>query len=621
MDSDWIAFREDLRLFVQTAVPDLSSEEGLTRILLGRDRLVMEAKAGACWMQHSGACWARDFRTLLSQHLVEGRPFCLLGCTALQLMMMLFVREPLQGTWNWEEAFRCSNRRQAQACLVSDPWSTLDTLAAALRVLLPVVRWMDWLDSGWPFFQLVSRIVAQNCKGTTRCVRSCSEKSLKVLAMDLESHLLQTDAAGLSKSALRNVALACWTSTDFEVQASLARCGDLALAEAAAMRAATFLEARHLQDSLVYLQITQLFLAELFQRDACAFKHLAHHPDLWLTLSWLEKRLQSMMPYKLKEVCQLHFCPEGSPNLERCRCEVLDLGPHRGEPVEPEGVCMVTADPGDDRPLERQLGRLVALDAHQLSEFWSLTFHLNRIYALRHGYRFTRLEVSNDEVSELLETGAKEPRRIQWLIVRLVQRVLQDPSCKYVVWLDSDAYIASSQPLQALIQGQGLANRSARPSFFFAAASASKILGRRKSLKMNISDHFMVVRNSPSARRLMERWWQWPDARAAAARWRRELFLEQTVMNDLFPRHPKLVAKVPPLSLAEGFAGRFVRHVGGIKDAIFRLALRDALVARLLAVHSDAAGWGQLQADHSVRRARGRRAPSYGDSTGRAQKS
>ena len=65
-------------------------------------------------------------------------------------------------------------------------------------------------------------------------------------------------------------------------------------------------------------------------------------------------------------------------------------------------------------------------------------------------------------------------------------------------------------------------------------------------------------------------------------RFRQELFLEQTAMNDLFPRYPERIAPTPPLQLFEGFGGKFVRHGAGIKDQAFVLALRDALVSRVM---------------------------------------
>lgn len=269
---------------------------------------------------------------------------------------------------------------------------------------------------------------------------------------------------------------------------------------------------------------------------------------------------------------------------------------------------MLSADPGDDRPLEANISRLVARNPTELAGFWSFTYHLNRLYAMLHGYRFWRPELNSKVVREWLADGEKPPRRIQWAIVRLVLRQLEDASCEYVVWLDSDAYVASSEPLESLLTAHGLLNATAegalapwlvRPGqrlFLFAAATHARMAGPQLvTARDNISDHFMVVRNTPAARALIRRWWRLPQRKRSFARFREHLFLEQTVMNELFPRYPHLLAPAPPLWHFEGFRGRFVRHVGGIKDVAFQVALRDALLARIMApvAHPDSA-WAKV---------------------------
>merc|ERR1712046_376791 len=190
----------------------------------------------------------------------------------------------------------------------------------------------------------------------------------------------------------------------------------------------------------------------------------------------------------------------------------------------------------------------------------------------------------------------------------------ENQSCEYVVWLDSDAYIVSSEPLEALLVQAGLANASGpafdgvdRPSrhFFFAAAVA-RLPSSKDELErtaVNISDHFMVVRNTPAARQIMSTWWQMPLREPDVRRFRQELFLEQTAMNELFPRYPLRTAPTPPLQNFEGFAGCFVRHGAGIKDQAFVLALRDALLSRALApaTHPRSAWAAALRSDPVAR--------------------
>eukprot|EP00913_Durusdinium_trenchii_P015061 g14125.t1 len=85
-------------------------------------------------------------------------------------------------------------------------------------------------------------------------------------------------------------------------------------------------------------------------------------------------------------------------------------------------------------------------EPEHLTNFWSITYHLNRLYALLHGYRFRRPQVNNWGLREMLSDGLYPPRRVQWAIVR---------SCEYVAWLDSDAYIASSEPLEMVLEEYG----------------------------------------------------------------------------------------------------------------------------------------------------------------------
>eukprot|EP00439_Symbiodinium_sp_Y106_P040341 s5585_g4.t4 len=611
---DWLGFKEDLR---NALVEDVDAGTGLSRILAGRDRLCAEAQAGACKMQPPTArsCWGHDFRSLVAGHVQEGHPFCLLGCVCMQLMMLMFVRQPLKGTWKWEEAFRCPPESfddyltHEVPCFVQPTpghnWSPSDTLSHALRVLLPALRWMDLLDSGWPFFRLVARISAQVCEQNLgRCPATCDTEDMKVLAETLEEKMFEgpREQGPRDRSDLLEAARAVWRSDAKEVQASLGRCGEVALAEAAAVRAATYAHTESLQDVLTGVQLTELVVGDLARRTPCALTELSRSPDFWKSMGFVETWLGGHVRYKHRPACKLHFCPDGSPSMRSCRCEASSA-PLSAKPADPRSVCLITGDPGDDRPLESDLSLLVGTH-REAPNFWSLTYHLNRLYALRHGYRFSRVEVSNDEMERMRADGALPERKVQWLIVRLISTRLQDRSCELVAWLDSDAFIVSSEPLEELLKSQGFpANHSRPPFFFFASTSATKEIGKLSIQRINISDHFMVVRNSPVSRKMMQEWWRLPLQHTDLSRFRSELFLEQTVMNEYFPRHPKLMAKVPSIELFEGFGGLFVRHMGGIKDMLYRITLRDALVARVLSpLTAPGSGWAQaLQQDPVAR--------------------
>ncbi|CAE7915355.1 unnamed protein product [Symbiodinium necroappetens] len=405
---DWLGFKEDLR---NALVEDVDAGTGLSRILAGRDRLCAEAQAGACKMQPPTSCWGHDFRSVVAGHVQEGHPFCLLGCVCMQLMMLMFVRQPLKGTWKWEEAFRCPPESfddylaHEVPCFVRPTpghnWSPSDTLSHALRVLLPALRWMDLLDSGWPFFRLVARISAQVCEQNLgRCPATCDTEDMKVLAETLEEKMFEgpREQGPRDRSDLLEAARAVWRSDAKEVQASLGRCGEVALAEAAAVRAATYAHTESLQDVLTGIQLTELVVGDLARRTPCALTELSRSPDFWKSMGFVETWLGGHVRYKHRPACKLHFCPDGSPSMRSCRCET-SAAPPSASPADPRSVCLITGDPGDDRPLESDLSLLVGTHP-EAPNFWSLTYHLNRLYALRHGYRFSRVEVSNDEEEE-----------------------------------------------------------------------------------------------------------------------------------------------------------------------------------------------------------------------------
>eukprot|EP00971_Amphidinium_carterae_P246469 4895438-Amphidinium_carterae.1 len=51
----------------------------------------------------------------------------------------------------------------------------------------------------------------------------------------------------------------------------------------------------------------------------------------------------------------------------------------------------------------------------------SITHHLNRLFALHHGYRFRRPEMTENDVRAMLADSLTEvhgPRRVQWSIAR-----------------------------------------------------------------------------------------------------------------------------------------------------------------------------------------------------------
>jgi len=355
------------------------------------------------------------------------------------------------------------------------------------------------------------------------------------------------------------------------LQMAVEECGELAVALTAALGVMSEARSSHFYAASVYLAFTQAHLMDLVSSTACGDWQQARAPQLWELLGFAEDALQAKLPHQPAPPCLLDFCPfGGSPNSSSCVCERLYRRKEAPRLSQRKSLCIISSDPGEDRPLELNLSRLLARGTKVQPGFWTLTHHLNRLYARLHGYRFSRPELSRNELEALLSDSAVAPRRIQWAIVRLVARVMEDISCAYVVWLDSDAYIASSEPLEEILYEHGLMEGEGPRLFFFASAAANDQTGLRRQ---NISDHFFVVRNTAKARAIMEEWWQLPLRDEALGRFREEHFLEQTVMQELFDGTSAIGresrAASPPLRHFEGFGGFFVRHLGGSKDTFF----------------------------------------------------
>lgn len=211
-----------------------------------------------------------------------------------------------------------------------------------------------------------------------------------------------------------------------------------------------------------------MHLSDLSANTACSFDNMVRIPQLWEIMGYIEDAFQARAPHGFGKACKLAFCPDGgSPDIVTCTCTKLfataaksdqppaPKGRELGE-VRPEGVCIISADAGSDRPLDANFDRLIAASHKEVGWYWSMTHHLNRLYALLHGYRFRRPEVSDEDLKLMLADGVGPPRLVQWSIVRLIQKELEDESCDYVVWMDSDAYIVSSEPLEDLLVQSGL---------------------------------------------------------------------------------------------------------------------------------------------------------------------
>eukprot|EP00927_Polykrikos_kofoidii_P060948 TRINITY_DN55846_c0_g1_i1.p1 TRINITY_DN55846_c0_g1~~TRINITY_DN55846_c0_g1_i1.p1 ORF type:complete len:1072 (+),score=92.94 TRINITY_DN55846_c0_g1_i1:246-3218(+) len=617
---DWLRLRETLRRGLSEA------RDGVRTILAQQlperlHALIFNAEHGGFGVDMHAVDSDKQWQRLFAEHLFSGRPACLIGHFGLQLLVLFFIDRRTHGLWDREQLqtapshfshgsnspkiFNVSARSVHVPSCFTDSFAatSVDVLMTRLSLLL-AVPWPLVVDSGWPIFASLAMLVIDDCRrGMRRCAKRCPMELVLRLGDVLEIEIGARAAHGdLSDVTLSRVAQDLWALGHPAAEDALASCGDLAVALAGATCAVGLARTGYLAEASVYLTLVDLHISDLSRRSACLIDTLLQNPHLWEVLSFVEDAFHAKAPHGFGKPCDLSFCPDGgSPDAVECRCTPLYVHSRRSSdgngthsvslPHLRDRICIISTDPGSDRPLSGDLASALASGASRRSGkersyipnvgFWTLTHHLNRLYALLHGYRFRRPMITDVELKAWLSDAHGRPsRRIQWAIVRLVQIELADPSCEYVVWLDSDAFVASSESLEAVLSAHGLlGSTSSSDQRLFLFASATQL----GSLDLNISDHFMVIRNTIAARDLVDLWWDLPDQNDTLSRFRQDLFLEQTVMNQLFPRLPTLSAPPPPLRHFESLQGSFVRHSGGIKDAAFVEELRLALLARITA--------------------------------------
>ncbi|CAK9116544.1 unnamed protein product, partial [Durusdinium trenchii] len=581
---DWLTMRENMwkaLVFAREGSGE-GFRQGLHRQL---DKIAFEAEHGDFTLDMGRADWISKFRTLFAQHLLshEEVPGCIVGHVTLQLFMVFFVDSRGHGVFRQELESASSAVNQSlevtPICFshMTAPqlWNQPNVLATRLS-LFKAIRWMHLLESGWPIFKIFSLVTHAACvmKNQQDCSPRCTKDRINYLMLMVENKVSEASEQygnHMGPQQLQALALELW-------RLGHKQCGPLSVAIGAASCAVAMARLARWRETHLYITLAEFHLLDLSYRLACVDSMLLQMPQFWEILGYIEDEVQASLPHGVGHPCHLSFCPDGgSPDPSSCSCGHLYREPTH---ELSDKICIISTDPGDDRPLETNLSRLVAKEPEHLTNFWSITYHLNRLYALLHGYRFRRPQVNNWGLREMLSDGLYPPRRVQWAIVRLVQQELEDRSCEYVAWLDSDAYIASSEPLEMVLEEYGLINRtgglSSRRLFFFASALARHPLregdlSRRSTV--NISDHFMIVRNTPVARQLMAQWFRAPLVRSQSlGRFREHLFLEQTVMNEFFPKYPILTSRQPPVHHFEGFAASFARHSGGIKDQEFEVS-------------------------------------------------
>lgn len=298
---------------------------------------------------------------------------------------------------------------------------------------------------------------------------------------------------------------------------------------------------------------------------------LALAPSVWHRLAELERALADgplLASLAVQPCGEGFFCDRGwSPNRYQCRCQQL-FANFATEHVLSERLCLISIH---NAPLEE----ISSLSQLGEAQFWTFTSILNQWYSEMHGGEF-HWKLGHDF----------------WCKIRVIREVLASkPRCEWAAWVDSDAYVASGEALQAVA----------------AAHPGANLL--MPSLAMGLEEvgaHFMLFRTSPELQAFFDLVWALPDSHPdIAGRFKSERFHDQSVINLL------LRGAVPGVHLSgirlahlstEDFAAsnaRVVVHQGGMKGHLFRRrALHEVLCrVRDCLLCSSNSLWRQLHAE------------------------
>eukprot|EP00434_Breviolum_minutum_P032131 symbB.v1.2.028416.t1/scaffold2968.1/size66330/6 len=135
-----------------------------------------------------------------------------------------------------------------------------------------------------------------------------------------------------------------WSSHDWDSEG----CGVLSVAIGAASCAVAMSRLARWRETHLYLALTESHVVDLSHRVACAEAMLLQTPQFWEILGYVEDEVQASLPQGVGQPCHLSLCPYGgSPDPTSCTCKEL-----YGETQQrlSEKVCIISTDPGDDRP-------------------------------------------------------------------------------------------------------------------------------------------------------------------------------------------------------------------------------------------------------------------------------
>lgn len=190
--------------------------------------------------------------------------------------------------------------------------------------------------------------------------------------------------------------------------------------------------------------------------------------------------------------------------------------------------------------------------------FWTLSSMLNRWYVMMHNGKFLWRHLARDH----------------WAKVHAIRELLEgygSGQCDWVAWIDSDAYFATSESVEAIAASLG---------------DVDLVLPRQPRPEENATAHFMLFRSNEVIRHFFKLVWDLPYIQPeTAGRFLKERFHDQSVINLVLRQ--QVTANIEGLRVGyvqmEDFGtlnSRVVVHQGGLKYEGFRQRLLAELLAR-----------------------------------------
>jgi len=203
------------------------------------------------------------------------------------------------------------------------------------------------------------------------------------------------------------------------------------------------------------------------------------------------------------------------------------------------------------------------------ARYWTLSFGINRAYAHDYGY-----EIDYINANESTHPG----RKVGWAKVRIMMDALGERGperCAYGVYVDTDAYIRTSEPLTAIISTYGL---DLDKLILFSQEHRKNDVGSGQRF---INDGFFIVRNSPMGMGLLQKWYDIPEQHEDLAHLKENpQGLSMCWDLKLQPKYASVTVLGKP-ELFTAPLGMVVRH-NWFQDRRFEQEMQELLLQRLV---------------------------------------